>query len=217
MRSKINLKTSFPSSLPPSQSTSSPASHAGRQRMELWPVHHTLFLLLLRERSPLLAPVWDPSHGRQFSMNFSDLSLSHGQQRLRLSPAVCEHLGAVSCVINTSAVLADPHSHFGFSKQWGFKLVEELDVLSGYYWSSFLITFNLPIRRVLSLYTNLLISNSAFHEVVDICCFISSAFSDPWGHFAPECKVRVTKNKFLWSLLITIGIGKKPLSICREL
>lgn len=115
MRSKINLKTSFPSSLPPSQSTSSPASHAGRQGMELWPVHHTLLLLLLRERSPLLAPVWDPSHGRQFSMNFSDPSLSYGQQRLRLSPAVCEHLRAVSCVINTSAVLADPHSHFGFS------------------------------------------------------------------------------------------------------
>lgn len=42
----------------------------------LWSVHHRLFMLLLRERSPYPAPVLGLSGERQFSTNFSSMSPS---------------------------------------------------------------------------------------------------------------------------------------------
>ena len=42
-----------------------------------------MFLLLFREKSPSPAPVWGPSRRREFSIYFSSVSLSHGQQSSR--------------------------------------------------------------------------------------------------------------------------------------
>lgn len=61
------LKT--PSShLPPSfpSSTTSPPAALGDREWGFQSVHHELFLLLLRERSPLLVPAWGPSYWRQY-------------------------------------------------------------------------------------------------------------------------------------------------------
>lgn len=52
----------------------------------LWSAHHTLFLLLLREGSCAPAPPWGASHGRESSMNISNISPSPGHQS---SPNCC--------------------------------------------------------------------------------------------------------------------------------
>lgn len=56
-----------------------PVAHGDRE-LRLWSVHHVLFLLLLKERSPCPAPLWGPFHERQFYMNFSSVRPSHGLQ-----------------------------------------------------------------------------------------------------------------------------------------
>lgn len=81
MRSKINLKSSFPSSLLPN-STCSSASHAGRQEMGVMVSSSHIVPASAQGEESSLASVWGPSHRRQFSINFSDMSLSHGQQQL---------------------------------------------------------------------------------------------------------------------------------------
>ncbi|KAK4824286.1 hypothetical protein QYF61_013031 [Mycteria americana] len=71
--------------LTPKFSTSSPRAAQEDREWGLRSVHHTLSLPLLPPQgedsshsSP--APAWGPSHGRQSSMNFSNMSPSHGLQ-----------------------------------------------------------------------------------------------------------------------------------------
>lgn len=60
----------------------------------MWSVHHQWLLLLFKERSPFPAATWGPSHGRQLSMNCSNLSPSHGQQfSIKCSNMDCSSTG----------------------------------------------------------------------------------------------------------------------------
>lgn len=80
MRGKINLKnTLLHPSLIPSSTSPHPAVHGDRE-WGFWPGYPRLFLPLLMERNPSPDPVWGPSQGRWFSMNFSTKSPSHRQQ-----------------------------------------------------------------------------------------------------------------------------------------
>jgi len=77
----------------PNFSASSPQAVQPNREWGLQSVHYTLSMLLLHSQeedsshsSP--APVWGPSHGRQFSTNFSNVSPSHGLQLFMNFPSV---------------------------------------------------------------------------------------------------------------------------------
>lgn len=105
MRSKINLRNTFPLRLPLSQLYFLPAVTQGDRNGS---VHHPWFLPLLRDRSPSPAPAQGPSHRRLLSMNFSNLNPSHGQQ-FSTNCSNVAHFHRVQCFRHSLPPARVPH------------------------------------------------------------------------------------------------------------
>lgn len=81
MKSKTHLKNTFPPPFSSSQALPPPPGRPRETGNEGYGHFITCgFSCCSKERMPSPAPTWSPSHGWQFSMNFSNLSASHGQQ-----------------------------------------------------------------------------------------------------------------------------------------
>jgi len=99
-------------------SASSPRAAREDGEWRLWSVHHRLSLPLLPlhgedSSHSVPAPVWGPSHGRQFSTSFSNVRPSHGVQRFTNCSRVGPPWGHKSCQKTCSTLCSSLHGTTG--------------------------------------------------------------------------------------------------------